>query len=240
MAKIKLNKKPPINPVVIEAFPSKGYVSTIAASYMIKKLDMELIGYIRSQDLEAVTVVHENMPMWPIRIYSKDNLVLIFSEIMIPLKLIHSFSEYIADWIGQIKAEEVILLANIMGIHSEGDDHRIYGIACGGNSLEKLKDAGVKLLDEGVLTGMSSSLMLRCMEKGMPSLALMVETHYVPDVLAASSMLTILNKILDIEIDVKGLEETGKEIEKQVMNFLEQFKKAQEGHQQLSELPMYR
>jgi len=239
---INITKKLPEKPIVIEAFPSKGYVSTIAASYMIKQLGMEYAGFIHSNDLEAVTVVHESTPMRPIRIYTKDNLVLIFSEIMIPMEMIHDFSEKMAEWINKIDTKEIILLANIMGVTSE-DTHEIFGIGCGKESIKKLKDADVKMLEEGVLTGMSSSIMIRCMEAGLDSIALMVETRYIPDVLAASNMLNILNKVVGVNIDVAGLENTGKEIEGQVKNFLEQFKNAQEGQQKLSELsklPMYR
>ncbi|MFH1403674.1 MAG: PAC2 family protein [Candidatus Altiarchaeota archaeon] len=243
-AKVELmeGKRIPKNPVIIEAFPSKGYVSTIAGSYMIKKLGMEYVGYIHSNDLEAVTVVHDKKPMRPIRIYQKDNLVLIFSEIMIPLEMIHDFSEDISEWIKEVKPSKIILLANIMGINTE-KDHEIFGVACGEESLKNLGEAEVKMLDEGVLTGMSSSLMLRCMDNGFSTIALMVETRYIPDVLAASSILKILNKILGLEIDIKGLEDTGKDIEGQVKNLMEQFKTAHEGHEELkdmSNLPMYR
>ena len=43
---ICIEKDLPEDPVLIEAFPSRGYVSTLASNHMIKKLEMEQVGYI--------------------------------------------------------------------------------------------------------------------------------------------------------------------------------------------------
>jgi len=73
--KIEIKRGLPKNPIVIEGFPSMGFVSTIATRYMMDELRMEQIGCIKSDRVQSIAVVHDSTPMHPIRIYGKDNLV---------------------------------------------------------------------------------------------------------------------------------------------------------------------
>lgn len=69
--KVVINKSIPENSIIIEAFPSKGFVSTIAANHMIMELGMKPIGYIESDRIPSITIIHDSEPQRPIRIYAK-------------------------------------------------------------------------------------------------------------------------------------------------------------------------
>jgi len=237
---INLTGNVPENAVLIEAFPSKGYVSTIAANILVKKLDMKQVGCITSDELSGVVVVHESKPMVPIRIYTKDDIVVILSELIIPSPLLAEFSKAISRWIGKIKPRQLVLLASMSGMEST-QEHEIFWVATDEKLAERIgKIDKVKKLEEGVLTGLSSSLMMECKGMKIPILSLMVETHYVPDALAAATLLDIIGKIVGRTIDVDELRTTGKKIEQKYQEMLAQLKKGQESYQDMTQLQMYR
>jgi predicted ATP-grasp superfamily ATP-dependent carboligase len=82
--------------------------------------------------------------------------------------------------------------------------------------------------------------MMGCGDLGIPILSLMVETHYIPDALAASTLLDVIGKLVGREIDSEELKTTGKKIEQKYQEMLDQLKKGQEHYQDMTQLPMYR
>jgi len=240
VVKVDVKGRIPENAVLIEAFPSKGYVSTIAANILMKKLAMEQVGCITSDDMAGIVVVHESKPVMPIRIYAKDDLVLILSEIIIPGPMLADFSSAISDWIKKIKPRELILLASMSGIEST-EEHEIFWVATEDHLSERVKKMErAKKLEEGVLTGISSSIMMECSGMKVPILLLLVETHYTPDALAAATLLDIIGRLVGKTIDVDELKTAGKKIEKKYQEMLEQLKKGQQNYQDMASISMYR
>lgn len=236
---IQEGKKIPEGSIVIEGFPSKGFVSTIAARYMIDELGMEVIGCIESDKLRSVAVIHDAAPMRPIRIYSKDNIIVIFSELIIPVSYVPEFSNALINWLRGINPSKVVLLAGISGRVTD-KEHEILGIANTHELNEKLEELDVTKIEEGILTGISSDLLLYCVENNVPTISLMAETEYVPDPLASASMLNILNKLLDLGIDTRRLINEGKRIEKMFKEITEQLKRGKSGYREMEEYsPMY-
>jgi len=237
--KIEIKRGLPKNPIVIEGFPSMGFVSTIATRYMMDELRMEQIGCIKSDRVQSIAVVHDSTPMHPIRIYGKDNLVLIFSEVSVPLPYVGEFSEVLSDWFKEIDPEKVILLAGIAGKGTD-KEHEIFGIASDSKLDKDLKKLNISKIEEGILTGISSELLLNCIDNKIPSISLMAETHYTPDPLGAASMLEILNDLLNLDMDTKNLIEKGKEIEEKFKEIGEQLKKGKDDHKSIGDYsPMY-
>ena len=236
---IQEGKKIPENPIVIEGFPSKGLVSTIATKYMIDELGMDAIGYIESDRMQSVAIVHNSKPMHPVRIYTKDKLVLIFSELVVPITYVSEFSKVIDEWFEDIKPEQVLLLAGISGIETK-EEHEILGIATTKELEKKLNKLDVRRIEEGLLTGISSDILLKCIEKNIPVISLMAETRYMPDPLAAASMLKILNSLLNLDIETKNLIEQGKKIEEMFKEIADQIKHGKDSHKRINEFyPMY-
>lgn len=50
------------NPVVITGFPDVGLVGTIAVSHIVNALALKEIGYLESEALPPIIVVHGNAP----------------------------------------------------------------------------------------------------------------------------------------------------------------------------------
>ena len=77
----------------IEGFPGAGLVGPMTISYIIDKLKLEYVGYMKSTDFPPLVSIHKNEPMPPIRIYCStdrkdEKIVTIFAEFAIPLELV--------------------------------------------------------------------------------------------------------------------------------------------------------
>ncbi len=81
---------------VIDGFPSVGLVSSIAANYLIKVLDMEHIGIMDSIHFPTVSLIRDAKPLSPVRIYAGrkgrggDQIVAFISEFQAPPNLMAS------------------------------------------------------------------------------------------------------------------------------------------------------
>lgn len=239
VTEIIIGKDLPKKPVIIEAFPSKGFVSTIAAKYLIDELDMEVVGCLKSNRVQSIAVIHDSKPMYPIRVYAKKNLIIIFSEVNVPFRYVGEFSDALSKWFVDVEPQHVILLAGIVGRSTE-KEHEIFGITTNSDMRKKLKNLKVVEIDEGMLTGISSNILLNCVENSISVTSLMAETRYTPDPLGSASMLMILKSLLDLDVDTKKLIEKGKEIEKMFEDISGQMKKGMDDTKRMSEYsPMY-
>jgi len=68
-------------PNIIVGVPEAGLVGTISASYLIQQLKLPEAGYIDSELVPPVVVVHDSKPKRPIRIFGRDDVVIIASEV---------------------------------------------------------------------------------------------------------------------------------------------------------------
>src|SRR5881409_3095411 len=86
------------NPVVIVGVPEAGLVGTIATSYIRDQLKLPELGYIESDLIPQVLVVHESKPRHPIRIFGRDNLVIVTAEIPLHARLSFELASQVAKW----------------------------------------------------------------------------------------------------------------------------------------------
>ena len=67
---------------LVEGFPGMGLVGTIAAKYLVEKLEVKEIGHIHSESFVPIIRIHNGMPVRPSRIFvsEKNKLVILISE----------------------------------------------------------------------------------------------------------------------------------------------------------------
>lgn len=95
----------------------------------------------------------------------------------------------------------------------EIEEPAVYGVSTGDASDEILEKKDIKIFEEGFITGQDGVILRNCMEKGLPSIYLMAESHFgYPDPGAAAAVIQTMNKILDLKVDVKSLLEKEEEI----------------------------
>lgn len=222
-------------------FPDVGLVGLIAANHMINTLGLVESGHIESDLLPPVIVVHHGDPKSPVRIYTKDKLAILTSEIPIQPMAMPSLSRKIVEW---SKAKGSRLIVSLTGIAVENrleiETPEVYGVGDVATTRDLLKKSNVKLLEEGFMVGAHAAIMNESLKAKIPSAILMAQSHsQYPDPGAAASIISALNRLLNTNVDVKGLLEQAEEIRLRMRELMQRTSKSMSGMEksQEQELP---
>jgi uncharacterized protein len=201
-------------PIVIAGLPDVGLVGLIAVFHLASKTDMEEVGFIESDLLPPVVVLHGGIPKPPFRILRSGRLVALISEIAIPASAVPKICRAIVEWVSKKKAK---LLVTLGGIPVEEryklDKPRVYATASSREVVEDLKARGMEILDRGYLVGPYASMMRLAPLYGLTAVGLLAQSFFnYPDPDAAASVLEELGKLVGLEIDLVELRERGEEI----------------------------
>jgi uncharacterized protein len=215
---------------LIEGFPGMGLVGTISAKYLTEKLDFTEIGYIESNMFLPIIRVHEGLPVHPSRIYvsEKYKLVVLLSEQIIPQFLIDKLAKAVVEWIEQKKISRIISIAGIRAMPEKNDKQIVYGIASDEASKEILKQHNVEIIKEGITSGLNALILLELKDKNIDAFSLLGNVEIAADYKASAMLIEKLSEILGLDVDTKPLLKEAKETEKELLEHLEQLKKASE------------
>lgn len=222
---IKLSKEIQ-KPLIIEGFPGFGLVGAITTEFLIGHLKTELVGEILMPEMPATIAIHENKIVRPVSLYynEKYNLLIVHS-ITAPQGLEWKLADKIIEIAKQVNAWEIICIEGV-GTSTETDESNAYFFTTREESRNKLTDAGLKELKEGIIIGVTSALMVK--SKDIETTSLFAETHsQLPDSKAAAKIIEILDKYLGLEIDYKPLLDTAKEFEQKIKGILNQSSKTE-------------
>lgn len=223
------------SPVIIEGLPGVGLVGGIAANFMIDAMEMELVGFVESRFLPPVALLREGVTQRPFRIYARDRVAVLYSEVPIAPALVFDLSKKIVEFATQVKAEQVVTLA---GIPSPLKEPTVYGVATSKEMIEYLKNREVEILREGVISGMPGQLLLDCANAGLPALCLLAQTPGMnPDPRGAAELIKVLNRLHGFDIDVEPLIQEAEAIEAKLEELAKQTRKLKQ--QEVRELPMF-
>ncbi len=215
--------KIPTNPIVVEGFPSVGLVGSIATEFLATKLNMEEIGFFKSSHLPPVAIVKESIPKATIRIFFKNNLVVIVSDTAVPPNLIHEIASAIVAWAKKIGAQKIISLGGIA--KAEGEASKDIFIVS--NQPEKIKNSKFKTIQVGFLTGVFGALMLECLESKIPAYGFLSKAEpNSPDPTAAALVLDALSSDLNLNLDTSTLSAASAKMERKMKELLDETKKA--------------
>ncbi len=233
-----IEEKPiPSQPIVINGLPDVGLVGVIAVSEMISSLNMEEVAKVESELLPPIIVLHKGLPYAPIRFFNKNNLMALVSEIALPSLSVFPMASEIVNWARQKKAKLMISLGGIAEPNRQNiESPKVFGAASTPTTLKNLEDHGIEILGEGYLVGAYALILKNCAEMKIDSIALLAQSFYnYPDPEAAAAVLTQLNKILNLKIDVTDLLKKGEQIRlkardvmKRTQMEMERMSKAQE------------
>jgi hypothetical protein len=220
----QVGKKPNLrNPILIEGLPGIGNVGKIAVDFIIESLKAEKLYDIFSYTFpHSVFVNEENLVELPkIEIYYKkmknhDFLLLAGDVQPIDEVSCYEFSEKILDIFESFKGKDIVTLGGI-GLHNLPRKIKAY---CTGNNKKIIEKytKGTKLDNNlhgvvGPIVGVSGLLLGLAEKRKIPAIAMLAETLGHPmylGVKGAREILKVLNKKLDLNVNLKNLD---KEIE---------------------------
>ena len=202
--------------VVINGFPSSGITSAIATESMISTSNFELGGIIDSERFPPISIIKNGLPNYPARVFVNNDLkVAIFSSYLtLDVSLHRSAARLMLDWLETKKAS--IILSSITVKGTEGTE--IFGVASTGNARGKLVSAGISVVENATVPGISGVLLNEGMIRGMDVIVLLVSSDKeFPDFQATSNLCNTLSKLVPgISCNLDKLEKESTIIEQQI------------------------
>ena len=202
--------------VVINGFPSSGITSAIATESMINTSNFELGGIIDSERFPPISIIKNGLPNYPARVFVNNDLkVAIFSSYLtLDVSLHRSAARLMLDWLETKKAS--IILSSITVKGTEGTE--IFGVASTGNARGKLVSAGISVVENATVPGISGVLLNEGMIRGMDVIVLLVSSDKeFPDFQATSNLCNTLSKLVPgISCNLDKLEKESTIIEQQI------------------------
>jgi len=219
---------------VLMGFPGSGLVGSIALQYMVDQLEFQQIGSMTSKFFPPLAMMNKGVINVPVRIYEKDKLAVIVADIPIHPMICYEVSNGIMDWLMPFKIKEIVTIA---GIITNETEKRVFGVATTEQDLPRIQESTI-ILPMGSISGIASSILTECKIRGISAYGLLGETINAPDPRASASTIEVLNKMYDINLDVKPLLEQAEEIEATMHKLAEEVQ-SQETIPKKENLPMY-
>jgi uncharacterized protein len=232
---IKIFSKPLSNEgtSVLMGFPGSGLVGSIALQYMVDQLGFTQIGSMTSKFFPPLAMMSKGVINVPVRLYEKEKMAVIVADIPIHPMICYEVANGIMDWLMPFKVKEVVTIA---GIITNETEKRVFGVATTDASLPRIQDSTL-ILPMGSISGIASSLLTECKIRGIDGYGLLGETINSPDPRASAATIEVLNKMYNLDLDVKPLLEQAEEIET-TMHKLSEEVQSQENMPK-KDLPMY-
>ena len=204
------------NAVFICGFHGLGEVGFLSTAHLVKTLNAERVGFIKSDMLPLFVSMENERLVLPFEIYyyEKKNMAFFVPRFQPHQSEQWGFLEKLAEWIVQQQFSEVLLLGGLDASFKEGEEEmRCVPTTAYKENLEKWN---VPLLEEGLFVAGPLALLLSELEiHGAAGSGLLTyATRGRPDPRAAATMLEKINEVFGVTANVDQLLEESKEIER--------------------------
>ncbi|WP_214041100.1 proteasome assembly chaperone family protein [Methanoculleus sp.] len=219
---------------VLIGFPGSGLVGSIALQYLVEQMEFEQIGAITSKYFPPVALMSKGVINVPVRLYEKDHLAAVVSDVPIHPMICYEVANGIMDWLTPFDVKEIVTIA---GIITNEPEKRVFGVATSSGALQRVSDETI-ILPMGSISGVAASILTECKTRGIPGIGLLGETVNTPDPRSSAATIEVLNKIYNLNLDIQPLLEQAVEIEAAMSQIAEQVQK-NEAPARREQLPMY-
>jgi len=199
------------SPIIFAGFVGAGLVGPLSVGYVIDKLKMEEVGYLRSRHLPPSTVFMQGRLRHPFRFYANNDgtICAIICEITLPFGL-HDIVNTILDWAEKKGSHEIVILD---GVASTSHDDKAF-CAAEEDLCRVMEDNDIKMIPQGFITGVAGGLLNECLVRKIQGVTLLVKANDKgPDPLAAATLVKAVNRAYDMNIDTTDLRKEKKRID---------------------------
>ncbi|MFX1318076.1 MAG: proteasome assembly chaperone family protein [Promethearchaeota archaeon] len=227
--KVKLAKEP----ILIIGFPGPGLVGMISAGRMIDGLDMKLIAAIRSPLIPPVTPFFGGILRLPIRIHASDDgkLLTVISEFPLPMETIFFVANRILDWATENGVKKVVCIEGI-GVEKRTEAPEVFG-AAESHLLAELEKFAVPRVQKGLVAGIAGAILNECLIRNLDGYVLLATANAeTPDPEAAATMLSTVNRFLDVDVSIQPLIQNQSAIKAQLNDLAKEAKREEQAAQE--------
>jgi uncharacterized protein len=218
--------------MVLVSFPTTGLVGTLAAGYMVRQLKLKRVGTFSSDRFVPTAVINEGVPSPPVRMFGTkrdcapdelcNEIIVIMTELPIPIDMIKPMSDAILNW---CKSKNTNIIVTLEGANAQlqpDQEPNVYAVATTTKAKELIKKHEIEPLSEGMVGGVSGTLLYEGEAQGKDVLCLLSEANFqLPGAMGAAKLVEIVSRMLpELKIDAKPLFEEAKELEDQLRNAL--------------------
>jgi len=205
-------KKTVLNsPIIFAGFVGAGLVGPLSVGYVIDKLKMEEIGYLRSRHLPPSTVFMQGRLRHPFRFYANNDgtICAIICEITLKMEGLYDIISTILDWAENKGSHEIVILD---GVASATHDDKAF-CAAEEDLCRVMEDSDIKMIPQGFITGVAGGLLNECLVRKIQGVTLLVKaSDKKPDPLAAATLVEAVNRAYHMSIDTAELRKKKKRI----------------------------
>ena len=199
------------SPIIFVGFVGAGLVGPLSVSYMIDKLKMEEIAYLRSRHLPPSTVFMQGRLRHPFRFYSNNDgtICAIICEITLQMEGLYDIISTILDWAEEKGSHEIVILD---GVASTTHDDKAF-CAAEEDLCRVMEDNDIHMIPQGFITGVAGGLLNECLVRKIQGVTLLVKANDKrPDPLAAATLIDAVNRAYHMSIDTTELRKKKKRI----------------------------
>jgi len=198
------------SPIIFAGFVGAGLVGPLSVGYMIEKLKMKEIAYLRSKHLPPSTVFMQGRLRHPFRLYSNNDgtICAVICEITLPFGL-HDIVNTILDWAEKNGSHEIVILD---GVASKTHDGKAF-CAAEEDLCRVMESNDINMIPQGFITGVAGGLLNECLMRPIQGITLLVKANDKgADPLAAATLLDAVNRAYGLNINTSDLRKKKKRI----------------------------
>ena len=159
--------------------------------------------------------------------YNKQYNIVVVHSIAPATGMEWKSAEIVLDVAKQVGAKEILTLEGV-GSQEQSENRGFYYTSNPAHK-KRFEKLGIECLGEGIIVGVTASLLTKAPQKGFDVCSLFAETHSnLPDSKAAAKVIELLDKYLGLKVDYQPLLKQAAEFEKKLRVMLEQSQKARE------------
>ena len=143
---------------LIDGFPSVGFSSAIATESMIHTSQFELVGIIDSPSFPPISIIKDGKPNFASRIFVNEDLKVgvFLSYLTLEQSLHKAAAKTMLKW---AEKHKIGLIVSSVAVKSQDGSEEVRAIGNSDSAREKIRAAGLEVLDHGTIPGIPARLL---------------------------------------------------------------------------------
>ena len=199
----KLEKIPKLPSMLFVGIPGPGLIGILSLNYVIHSLKMDMIEEIENSDLSNIIFIDNGELYGPVRIYKKNALHAVISDVPIDYAIAEDFTESIIDFSNKNKIDMIVFLSGIHATDKNLENLKTYGLVTDEKLDRVLYENEIPKFLSGMIAGPDAIILTKLKNSPVPTIVLYTECNlFFPDPEAAVHTINTISRILKIEINI--------------------------------------
>ena len=199
---------------LIDGFPSVGYSSAIATESIIHTSQFELAGVIDSPSFPPISIIKDGKPNYPTRIFVNEDLKVgvFLSYLTLDQSLHKAAAKTMLKW---AEKHKIGLIVSSVAVKSQDGSEEVRGVGNSDSAREKIRAAGLKVLDHGTIPGIPARLLNEGSMSGQDVIVIIFYTDGKgPDFKSSVQICDAISKLIPgVSCDIPVLEKQAEKAE---------------------------